>query len=88
MRISVIFLVQTFYSVSREMRRLFSNFFVFKVNKKALTEIFDEILEEQNKELINEIAKIVYTKPHNFLYINSDNGRMFKNWDEIVIKED
>lgn len=88
MRISVIFLVQTFYSVSREMRRLFSNFFIFKVNKKALTEIFDEILEEQNKELINNVIKLVYDKPHSFLYINSDNGRMFKNWDEIIVKDD
>jgi hypothetical protein len=88
MRISVIFLVQTFYSVSREMRRLFSNFFIFKVNKRALTEIFDEILEEQNKELINDIAKIVYDEPHTFLYINSDNGRMFKNWDEIIVNDE
>jgi len=88
LRISVIFLVQTFYSVSREMRRLFSNFFIFKVNKRALIEIFDEILEEKNKDLINDVAKLVYDKPHTFLYINSDNGRMFKNWDEIIIKED
>lgn len=88
MRISVIFLVQTFYSVSREMRRLFTNYFIFKVNKRALTEIFDEILEEQNKELINDIGKLVYDKPHSFLYINSDNGRLFKNWDEIVINDE
>jgi hypothetical protein len=88
MRISVIFLVQTFYSVSREMRRLFTNFFIFKVNKRALMEIFDEILEEQNKDLINEVARLVYDRPHTFLYINSDNGRLFKNWDEILIKED
>lgn len=88
LRISVVFLVQTFYSVSREMRRLFTNFFIFKVNKRALTEIFDEILEEQNKELINDVAKLVYDKPHTFLYINSDNGRMFKNWDEIVISDE
>lgn len=88
LRISVIFLVQTFYSVSREMRRLFTNFFIFKVNKRALTEIFDEILEEQNKELINDVAKLVYDKPHTFLYINSDNGRMFKNWDEIVTSDE
>ena len=88
LRISVIFLVQTFYSVSREMRRLFSNFFIFKVNKRALIEIFDEILEEKNKDLINDVAKLVYDKPHTFLYINSDNGRIFKNWDEVIINED
>jgi hypothetical protein len=88
MYVSLIFLIQTFYSVSREMRRLFTNFFIFKVNKKALTEIFDEILEEQNKDLISDVAKLVYDEPHTFLYINSDNGRMFKNWDEVIIKED
>lgn len=88
MRISVIFLVQTYYSVSKEMRRLFTNFFIFKVNKKSLSEIFDEILEEKDKDLVNEIAGLVYDKPHSFLYINSDNGRLFKNWDEIVVKED
>jgi hypothetical protein len=71
MRISLFFLCQTFYSISREMRRLFSNFFIFKVNKRALIEIFDEILEEQNKKLISDVAKLVYDEPHTFLYINS-----------------
>lgn len=87
MRISVIFLVQTFYSVSREMRRLFVNFFIFKVNKKTLMEIFDEILEENNKDLINDVSKIAFSKPHNFLYINSDNNRIFVNHDELLIQE-
>lgn len=88
LRISLIFLVQTFYSVSREMRRLFSNFFIFKVNKRSLYEIFDEVLEEQNKELVNEIAKTVYDEPHTFLYLNSDNGRIFRCFDEIIINEE
>jgi len=87
MRISVIFLVQTFYSVSREMRRLFVNFFIFKVNKKTLIEIFDEILEENDKDLIDDISKIAFNKPHNFLYINSDKNRMFINHDELVIHD-
>ena len=88
LRISVIFLVQTFYSVSKEMRRLFTNFFIFKVNKKPLQEIFSEILEEENKDIVNEVAKIVYDRPHQFLYINSDNGRIFKCFDEIKIKDE
>lgn len=87
MRISVIFLVQTFYSVSKEMRRLFTNFFIFKVNKKSLTEIFEEILEEDDKELIDDISKIVFNQPHNFLYINTDNNRIFRNHDELLIHE-
>lgn len=88
LRISLIVLAQTWLSSHPECRKLYSNFFIFKVNKKALTEIFDEILQERNKELIDNITKLVYDKPHSFLYINSDNGRKFKNWDEIVIKDD
>lgn len=88
LRISVMFLVQTFYSVSKEMRRLFTNFFIFKVNKKPLGEIFSEILEEENNDIVNEIAQTVYDRPHQFLYINSDNGRLFKCFDEIVINEE
>jgi hypothetical protein len=87
MRITVIFLVQTFYSVTKEMRRLFTNFFIFKVNKKTLAEIFDEILEENDKDLINDISKIAFEKAHNFLYINSDKNRIFKNHDELLIHE-
>lgn len=87
LRISVMFLVQTFYSVSKEMRRLFTNFFIFKVNKKPLGEIFSEILEEENTEIVNEISRQVFDRPHQFLYINSDNGRLFKCFDEIIINE-
>jgi hypothetical protein len=41
------------------MRRLFSNYFIFKVNKKSLAEIFEEFLGEKDKDLVNHISKIV-----------------------------
>jgi hypothetical protein len=69
------------------MRRLFVNFFIFKVNKKTLIEIFDEILEQDDKDLISDVSKIAFSKPHNFLYINSDNNRIFINHDELLISE-
>ena len=87
LRISIIVLTQTWMSSHPECRKLYSNFFIFKVNKRSLSEIFEEILQERNKELINDITDLVYDEPHSFLYINSDNGRKFKNWDEIIIKE-
>ena len=49
--------------------------------------ITSEMIEQHNDK-INEIVKIVYDKPHNFLFINVDSQRMFKNWDELIFNED
>jgi hypothetical protein len=45
--------------------------------------ITSEMIEQHNDK-INDIVKIVYDKPHNFLFINVDSQRMFKNWDEMI----
>ena len=43
---------------------------------------------EQHSDKINEIVKIVYDKPHNFLFINVDSQRMFKCFDELIFNDD
>ena len=83
--LTIFFLVQTWYSVEKDIRKLFSNIFVFRVNKKELETIFDEVIEKP-KELITELSAIVYDKPYNFLFINTDTGKLFKNFDELIIK--
>ena len=83
---SVFFLVQTYYSIPKDIRKLFSNIFVFRVNKNELATIFDEIVED--KEMVDiapQISKLVYDKPHNFMFINTDSQRIFKNFDELII---
>jgi energy-coupling factor transporter ATP-binding protein EcfA2 len=80
MRLSIMFLCQTYYSQNKEIRRLFNNYFVFKTN------IADEVLEI-DKDIIPSLAKLVYDKPYNYLYINVDARRLFKNFDEIIIEE-
>jgi len=83
---SVFFLVQTYYSIPKDIRKLFSNIFVFRVNKNELATIFDEIVED--KEMVDiapQIAKLVYDKPYNFMFINTDSQRIFKNFDELII---
>ena len=84
LKLSMFFLVQTWYSVHKDIRRLWSNIFVFKVSKDELKNIFDEVVEEK-KEVANDISKIVYDKPFNYLFINIDSGRLFKNFDELII---
>ena len=58
--------------------------FIFRVSKNELTNIFDEVVE-QKKEIINDLSRLVYDVPYNFLFINTDSGRMFKNFDELII---
>ena len=85
-RTSIWFLTQTYISVPREIRKLFSNVFVFRVSKAELTAIFDELVE-QKKEYMTEISKMVYDKAHQYLFINTDTQRLFKGFDEILIGE-
>ena len=43
---------------------------------------------ENKKEIFLNIMKITYDEKHNFLFMNIPSQRIFKNWDEILIKED
>ena len=87
LRTSVFFLVQTYHSIPKEIRRLFSNVFVFRVSKNELETIFEELVEK-HKDCILQIAKLVFDKPYNFLFINTETQRLFKNWDELKFKDD
>jgi len=85
LRTSVYFLCQTYLSVERDLRKLFSNLFVFKCSKKEMELIADECVEENADDAL-EISKFVFDAPYNFLFINCDSGRMYKNWDEIFVE--
>ena len=83
--LSIIFLVQTYLSIEKDIRKLFSNIFVFKCSKKEMEMIFDEVVELP-KDYILPIMKVVYDKPYQYLFINTDSQRLFKNFDEIIIE--
>jgi Poxvirus A32 protein len=84
---SIFFLVQTWYSVPKDIRKLFCNIFLFKTSKCEIETIFDEVIE-QDKTIIPKIQKLVFDVPYNYLFINTDSQRLFKNFDEIIIDED
>ena len=68
-KLSQLFLVQTWFSVEKDLRRLWDNIFVFRVSKNELANIFDEVVE-QKKEIVEDIAKLVFDKPYEYLVIN------------------
>ncbi len=87
LRLSIFFLVQTWYSVNKDIRKLFSNIFIFRVNKNELKTIFEETVESKEK-YINEISKIVFDEPYNYLMININSQRLFKNFDELIFNDE
>lgn len=87
-RCSVFFLVQSYKSVPLQIRKSFTNFFIFRVSKNELETIREEILESIPRECVGELSKFVYDKPHEFLFINADSQRLFKGFDEIIIDDD
>ncbi len=88
-RTSIYFLNQTFFSVPKELRRLFSNIFIFKVSKDELKNIFDENVEDENiKSMMPLISKEVFNEPYSYLFINTDNQKFYKKFDRIDFNED
>jgi hypothetical protein len=47
--------------------------------------IFDEVVENNDKTLPFKISKIVYDAPHNWLFIHLESQRFFKGFDELLI---
>jgi hypothetical protein len=86
LHISIFFLVQTYLSIERDIRKLFSNCFIFRCSKKEMETIADELIET-SKDYINDIVKTVYDKPYEYLFINTDTQRIFKGFDEILIDD-
>jgi adenylate kinase family enzyme len=84
---SIYFLCQTYYSIEKDIRKLFSNLFIFKCSRHEMLNITSEMIEQHNDK-INDIVKIVYDKPHNFLFINVDSQRMFRGFDELIFNDD
>ena len=60
---------------------------MFKPAKLEMEKVFEENLEQNRKQWF-DIFKYVYDAPRNFLFINVPSQRLFKNYDEIVIKEE
>lgn len=87
LHVSCYFLSQTFKSVPKDIRKLFSNVFLFRVSKHELADVFEEIIEHKKDDVL-AISKLVFDKPFQYLFINTDTQRLFKGFDEILIDED
>jgi hypothetical protein len=79
--------VQSFYAVPKELRRMWSNIFCFKVTKDEFKNMWNELIEYDDA-YIQPIMKLVFNKPYKFLFINVDSQRLYDMWDEIILNDE
>jgi len=77
---------QNYINLPRSVRMGLTDIFVWKVNKREMENIFAEQIE-QHKDKFQGVLKLLYKKPHDFFYLNTNTQRMFNNWDEIIIQD-
>ncbi|NBW11828.1 MAG: hypothetical protein EBR82_27730 [Caulobacteraceae bacterium] len=82
--LTILFLCQSWISVPKDIRKLFSNIFLFKCSKKELETLWDEVIE-LNKDYMAPMSRLVFNAPHKFMFIDTDTQEFFDGWDEIII---
>lgn len=86
--VSIYTVCQSYKSIPRDLRQVMSNMFIFKVANSVLLTIMEELCEDlSNKHFVKQLTKIIYDKPHEYLFINTNTHRLFKKWDELIITE-
>lgn len=86
MHVSIFFLCQTWHSIHKDIRRLFNNLIIFKTSKNEFESIFSELIAGF-KDKTDEIFLFTFDKPHQYLFINVDTQRFFKDFDEIIFEK-
>jgi hypothetical protein len=87
LKVHIVMLLQSFISCPKEIRKLFTNIFMFKPSKVEFENLFLELFETE-KENALKIMKLVYDKPHQYLMMNVENQKLYKGFDEIIINND
>jgi DNA replication protein DnaC len=85
--VTIFFLVQTYLSVHPEIRKLFSNIFLFRSQKKETELLFKELVEGKHKYL-NDIVKIIFNEPYKWMFLNVDSQRIFDGFDELIFNDE
>ena len=86
LKLNIIITAQSYCNIPLDIRKNIQNLVLFKPSKKEFELLFDELFESK-KDIALNIMKIAYDAKHNFLFLNIPTQRLFKNFDEIIIKD-
>lgn len=92
LRLSLMFIGQSYMKMSRDVRKVLTDLFLFNLSKEDYKDIYEEHIHV-NKNDFATILKIYRQTDRelggkNFLYINPATQRFFINFDEVIIDDD
>jgi hypothetical protein len=87
LKLNIIITAQSYVNLPLDIRKNIQNLIMFKPPKKELELVFHELFETK-KDKFMDVMRMAYSDKHNFLFLNVPSQRMFKNWDELIIKDD
>lgn len=86
LRCSIMNCVQSYNSIPLDNRKLITHLWSGKIsNKKEAQNIFEELVF-QPKVVYEALLKYIYKKPHDFMFMNVIDNKIYKNWNELNIK--
>lgn len=80
-------LLQNFFALDKSLRELINNIILFKLGKSQNEKIFNEIIET-HRDKFDDLRKLVFDAPHNWMFVNVKSQRVFKCFNEIIFDED
>jgi len=84
-KLVMLILVQTLRSIPPNIRKNTTNVILFKPKKSEWESITEEYLEMSKKEA-NNLFKIAFTDPFDWVLINPSSSKIFKKFDEIIME--
>jgi hypothetical protein len=79
------FLIQSWIAVPLTIRKLFSNLIIFKPAKLEWMKIVEETIEQDDDIALALLD--LYDDPHDYIFVNVTDQKMYLNQDEIEILE-
>ena len=86
LKVHIVIMIQSYLSMPKEVRKLFSNIVMFKPSKVEMENLMSECFEIKRDEAL-ELMQYAFIDPHDYLFLNIDTQRMYKDYDEIIIEE-
>ena len=83
----IVMMVQSYISIPKEIRKLITNCILFKPSKVEMVN-FTEELFERKKDMAIQIMQFAYRQKHDYIFLNVENQKMYRNFDEIIMHDD
>ena len=87
LRCHIVCLIQSYISLPLEIRKLSSNVIMFKPSKVEAENFFRELFETKH-DMMDKIIKYAYKKLGDYIFLNVDSQKFYKDFDELVIDND